>query len=211
MPNIGSEKIAGLLPNALIATRGRASEKRLYLTFDDGPHESVTDELREFLDFHNVVGNFFCIGENLRKHSEVARRLLKSGHTVCNHSDSHRNYRKLSLPIQLEDLAACQAEIQKLGADTGHVFRAPQGQLSMSSLLRMKLQHVRVVHWSYDSLDYQKASVDTQIQRFRSDPVDNGDVILFHDDSDLCIRTLETLLPEWQTQGFTFGSVLDLR
>lgn len=210
MLNVGSERIAGLLPNSLIRTRGSGSARRIFLTFDDGPHPTVTDELCKVLCKYNVAASFFCIGENLVRYPDVARRLLEAGHSVCNHSHSHKNLRRLNAQEQIAELADCEAVIRELGGKDGRIVRAPQGQLSATAMLRLRRQNWDIVHWSYDSLDYQHPKPEALTERFSQRPVRNGDIILFHDDNLLSTRVLERLIPRWIDEGYSFGHVSDL-
>ncbi len=61
----------------------------------------------------------------------------------------------------------------------------------------------RPVLWSRDSLDCQLSSIDVCL-KFQKLPLQNGELVLFHDDSLVCIEALRVLLPEWQRNGFRF-------
>ena len=43
------------------------NEKKIYLTFDDGPIPEVTDFVLETLEKYNAYATFFCIGDNISK------------------------------------------------------------------------------------------------------------------------------------------------
>jgi peptidoglycan/xylan/chitin deacetylase (PgdA/CDA1 family) len=79
--------------------------------------------------------------------------------------------------------------------------------LGLRSLLRFKWAGWRVVHWSYDSLDYQKPTVEGLLERLRAAPPQGGDILLFHDDNELCLHALKMLIPEWKAQGYSFSRV----
>ncbi|MEM6483419.1 MAG: polysaccharide deacetylase family protein [Pseudomonadota bacterium] len=210
MPNFGSERIARFLPPSLIVTTGRNNKRRLYLTFDDGPHPDVSLQVGELLKRHGIAGSFFCIGPNLERNPEIARRLIEDGHVLCNHSYSHKNYRRMTFADQLADLEACAEALTNAGSTSERVFRAPQGQLSLQSILRLRKKAWRIVHWSYDSLDYQKPTANELVRRFKDGPVSSGDILLFHDDDTVCVQALEQLIPMWLEQDFSFGTVSEL-
>ncbi|MEM8491741.1 MAG: polysaccharide deacetylase family protein [Pseudomonadota bacterium] len=210
MPNFGSERIARFLPRSLITTTGRSWQRRLYLTFDDGPHPEVTPQVSALLKRHGIAGSFFCIGTNLERHPEIARQLIADGHILCNHSYSHKNYRRMMFADQLDDLTACADALRNAGSSSDRVFRAPQGQLSLQSILRLRKNAWRIVHWSYDSLDYRKPTTGELVGRFEEAPVRPGDIVLFHDDDEVCVRALEQLIPIWLEQQFSFGTVSEL-
>ncbi len=66
-------------------------EKKIYLSFDDGPHPQAThfvlDELKKF----NARASFFCIGKNVAAHPDIYHRILLEGHAVGNHTYDHVN------------------------------------------------------------------------------------------------------------------------
>ena len=58
----------------------------IYLTFDDGPEQGITEFILDELSKYNVKGTFFCCGENCEKHPELMKRIKEEGHTVANHT-----------------------------------------------------------------------------------------------------------------------------
>ncbi len=72
------------------------SAPTVYLTFDDGPIPGVTPWVLDQLRKHNARATFFCIGENMQKHPEIAKQILEEGHTIGNHTFHHKNGWKTS-------------------------------------------------------------------------------------------------------------------
>ena len=70
---------------------GRAAEptKMIALTFDDGPTRQFTSKVLNILADHNVPASFFLIGELVRRHPDLVRRMLEEGHEVGNHTFDH--------------------------------------------------------------------------------------------------------------------------
>ncbi|NJN34685.1 MAG: polysaccharide deacetylase family protein, partial [Saprospiraceae bacterium] len=66
-------------------------DKILYLTFDDGPIPSVTEEILVILRRFNAKATFFCVGDNVQKHPSVFQAILDDGHAVGNHTFNHLN------------------------------------------------------------------------------------------------------------------------
>jgi len=65
--------------------------KTAYLTFDDGPNNSVTVQVLDVLRRYNIKATFFMVGTLIEKNPQVARRIYDEGHCLANHSYSH-NY-----------------------------------------------------------------------------------------------------------------------
>ncbi|NJM26056.1 MAG: polysaccharide deacetylase family protein, partial [Bacteroidia bacterium] len=69
--------------------RGDRSGDAIAITFDDGPQAGHTDKVMDVLARHNVQAAFFCIGNNVLRHPDLARQLHDAGHLVSNHSFTH--------------------------------------------------------------------------------------------------------------------------
>lgn len=210
MFSIGGEKLAKRIPNRFVRTSGSARSKTLYLTFDDGPHPEITLKLCQLLDRYDAKGTFFCIGEHIEKYPEIARQLIASGHLLANHSHTHKEFKNLSLVAQMEEAERCQTAIRTLKPDSPNIFRAPQGKLSVPLLFKLISDKWHIVHWSYDSKDYRKGTLESQLEIFNNRAVLNGDVILFHDDNQVAIDLLEVLIPKWLNAGFKLETVEEL-
>lgn len=55
-------------------------EKKIYLTFDDGPIPEITEWVLSVLKEYNAKATFFCIGENVQKHPAEFQKILQDGH-----------------------------------------------------------------------------------------------------------------------------------
>ncbi|MEO7522777.1 MAG: polysaccharide deacetylase family protein, partial [Ferruginibacter sp.] len=66
-------------------------EKLVFLTFDDGPHPSITPFVLDELKKYNARASFFCIGKNVVAYPEVYKRIIEEGHTTGNHTHNHLN------------------------------------------------------------------------------------------------------------------------
>ena len=65
-----------LLPNSLFLNNGKRNSKSLYLTFDDGPVQGVTEELLELLEQHQVKATFFIIGSRINKAPSLLLQII---------------------------------------------------------------------------------------------------------------------------------------
>ena len=210
MINFGGARVANLLPNALIVTRSTRRTPKLYLTFDDGPEAEITPLVCSLLKKYNLKASFFCVGENIEKHPEIVRQLVDSGHVIANHSETHKDFMTLSFEAQESEVENCQRRIEKLNPTTRKIFRAPRGRLGLLSLIRFRLKGWKVIHWSFDSLDHEKNSLERHLASLRDKPPSNGDILLFHDDDGISIEILTVMIPEWIERGFSFATIDEL-
>ena len=210
MVSIGGTKVATFLPNRLVTTSGKRGRKTLYLTFDDGPHPQFTIPICELLDKHSAKATFFCVGLQIEQYPKIARHIISQGHLIANHSNTHKMFKTQSYNSQLNEVLNCQDKIVSLNPTSLKLFRAPQGHLSIPLCCQLLLEKWRIIHWSYDTLDYKHGPLEEQLSVFRKKPITDGDILLFHDDHQLAIDLLEVLLPKWKNLGYNFATVLDL-
>jgi peptidoglycan/xylan/chitin deacetylase (PgdA/CDA1 family) len=185
----------------------KRSRESLFLTFDDGPHHEVTGELLSLLEKYDAKATFFVIGFQVREHPQVAEAIVRHGHALGNHSFHHRAFSKLRLQDQIAEADSAQQLIGALAPETPRLFRAPQGTWSIPLLYGLNRRGYRCVHWSRDSGDHAEMDPSVVAARLKKARVVAGDIILFHDDSLVCVRVLEELMPYWVSKGFRFDSI----
>src|SRR5688500_7186414 len=78
-----------LLDPFLIWKMKKREQPTLYLTFDDGPHPTITPWVLAVLKQYNARATFFCVGDNVLKYPEVYAQILREGHHTGNHTFNH--------------------------------------------------------------------------------------------------------------------------
>ncbi|SKB75814.1 polysaccharide deacetylase family protein [Luteibacter sp. 22Crub2.1] len=199
-------ELLGLLPETLVMTRTRDARLR-YLSFDDGPEPGHTPRLLDTLARHGVKASFFLVGEKIEQYPEIVQRIVAEGHMIGNHSYSHWSFSNMTLTKQLDEVYRTDALLRLFDDRPHHRMRPPSGYVGAQLLLHFARRKRNLVYWSYDSLDYQDAPVETLIARLRNDPPVPGDIVLMHDDSDKATAALDVMLPEWLSQGFGFAAL----
>lgn len=168
-------------------------ERRVALTFDDGPVEN-TLEILNVLDKYNVKASFFCIGRNIEKNPDIFRAVLEKGHFIGNHSFSHtRKMGFLSSKKIIKEIKDCDEICEKVAGVRPKTFRPPFGVINpktQKALLETK--HV-VIGWNVRSYDAVLSSPDYILKRILK-RIKPGDVILLHDNNLKTVYILEQLL-----------------
>lgn len=104
--------------NIIAASRQQGTNKRCYLTFDDGPSVSVTGEILEILAKYNIKATFFEVGQNITNYPDITKRVYDEGHLVANHSYSHDYNRLYATEDSFrKEIINCEKAIKKA---TGH-------------------------------------------------------------------------------------------
>lgn len=66
-----------------------ANDKKIALTFDDGPRAEISEKLMDALEEVGVPATFFYMGTNVLRHPNLAAEAQKRGFTLGNHSLTH--------------------------------------------------------------------------------------------------------------------------
>jgi peptidoglycan/xylan/chitin deacetylase (PgdA/CDA1 family) len=149
-------------------------DKVLYLTFDDGPVPEATPWVLDLLKKYDAKATFFCVGDNVRKHPAVYRRILEEGHAVGNHTYNHLNGWKTQTFDYLKNVQRCRQIV------SSPLFRPPYGVLRPSQTKTLKSRY-QIVMWDVLSGDYDAEITPEQCLENVMDNVKPGSIILFHD------------------------------
>ena len=80
-------------------------EKKIFLTFDDGPDPEVTPKVLDVLDEYQVKATFFCLGDRIRQHPDVFREIKNRGHGIGNHGYKHLDGWKTARKPYIENVS----------------------------------------------------------------------------------------------------------
>lgn len=154
------------------------------LTFDDGPHPSVTPQVLDVLRAERVRATFFLVGKWVVRHPELVRRIVEEGHEVGNHSYGH-SYRFWALsPAKLErEIASTQVAIEAAAGVRCRWFRAPVGMKSPWLRRALDRHGLRLVSWDVRFLDRCPVDSDRLTRRLRR-RVRAGSILVLHDGHD---------------------------
>jgi len=151
------------------------------LTIDDGPDPEVTPRVLDVLDQFSACATFFCIGTRVAAHPTLAREIVHRGHTLENHSDSHRHRFSVLGPAAMRaEIATAQARITEVVGSAPEFFRAPAGLRNPfldPILARLGLQ---LASWTRRGFDTVAASPELVFARLRRE-LAAGDILLLHD------------------------------
>lgn len=171
------------------------SEKKIYLTFDDGPIPEVTEWVLELLKKENIKATFFCIGENIQKHSEVFKQIISDDHTIGNHTFNHLNGWETSLKEYLNNTEKFKKELLKYGAKKTLLFRPPYGKIKNKQAKELRKRGYKIIMWDVLSYDYDNSlSAENCLQNTLKN-ISTGSIIVFHD-SIKAQRNLKQVLPK---------------
>ena len=167
----------------------QVAENEVYLTFDDGPHPSITPWVLDELDKFGFKAIFFCIGANVAKYPETYSEILARGHRTGNHTFNHLRGFQTENKAYYQNIEECAKLIDS------QLFRPPHGQLTPSQVSYIK-QHYRIIMWSLLAEDWNESlDAPSKLQLLQT-LTHKGDIVVFHD-SEKAKKNLEFLLPKY--------------
>lgn len=195
-----------LYPN--FVWRKPSDEKKIYLTFDDGPIPEVTEFVLETLEKYQAKATFFCIGDNISKNPSIFQQIFKDGHSVGNHTFNHLRGWATEDVAYLENVVKCQTEIQKNGHHT-KLFRPPYGRIKLKQANAL-LPDYEIVMWDVLSGDFSQNLSPEVVLKKTIKHTEAGSIILFHDSikaNERMSYALPRFLEHFSTQGFQFSKL----
>lgn len=178
-------------------------EKKLYLTFDDGPTPIITSKVLDILKTYDAKGTFFCLGRNVERHLELLNEIIANGHSVGNHSYSHLKGWRSDNDEYFNDIALASQYIDS------KLFRPPYGQIKRSQAKILKY-HYKIVMWSVMTHDYEFRISKERCLKATLKHCREGSIIVFHDSvkaSEKLFYVLPKLLEEFSSRGFSFDCI----
>ena len=184
----------------------KTQEKKLFLTFDDGPHPRITPTVLDLLRVYNAKATFFCIGNNIEKYPEVYTRILQEGHTVGNHTFNHLNGWRVSDEDYFLNISKAKKWIDST------FFRPPYGRLTrfQEKWLEQKPLNLKTVMWTVLSGDFDKGLNKEDCFRNVLLNACKGAIVVFHDSEkseERMMYALEQVLIAFSAEGWNFEAL----
>lgn len=178
------------------------SEKNVYLTFDDGPTEELTDWILAILSEENVKATFFCVGANAQKYPHLIARIIEQGHGIGNHTMKHEKGTKIPKRDYLDSIEQASKFVPS------HLFRPPYGRVPMT-YTRSIARKYKIIMWSWLSYDYDDSvSITTILEEAKR--IKKGDILVLHDNQKMRVRIKELLpklIHQLKEEGFQFKTI----
>lgn len=199
--------------------------KRVFLTFDDGPSESVTQKILDILDKYDIKATFFVLGCNAKSHPDIVKRAYDSGHYIANHGYSHK-YSKIykNTSTVLEEYNKTEDAIRVAIGNpeySSNLFRFPGGayggpyeKIKKKARKELNKQGIAYLDWSALTYDAEGADTKEEILCNLKETMNgwNNVVILMHDapDKEITYKTLEDVIKYLKKNGYAFKNIYDL-
>lgn len=188
------------------------SDKKIALTFDDGPSVKYTETILGILAENDAKATFFVIGENAQNHPELISAEIEAGHEIGSHTFSHKHMRELAKGELEDEIKKTEEVLLKNHSYTPQLFRPPEGVLTKENTRIISDLGYDIVLWSVDTRDWEHKSTENIVNNVMTN-INCGSIVLFHDfvsGNSTTPDALRELLPKLKDEGYTFVTVSEL-
>lgn len=197
-----------------LVDRVDTSERRVALTFDDGPTAPVIDSVLRVLERRGVRATFFVTGRELAQFPEGGQRLVAAGHELGNHTYAHERMVLRSPSFVRSEIERTDSLIRAAG-HAGDVFvRPPFGYKLVGLPWYLHRSGRTTVMWDVEPDSYADvAATPDGVVRHVLERVGPGSIILLHvwyRSRATSLAAVGPMIDSLQARGFRVGPVWEL-
>lgn len=196
---------SGNMNSSFVDKNLNSKEKRVALTFDDGPHPKVTTKILDILDQHEVKASFFMIGKRVSFYPDTAREVGARGHEIGNHTWNHPRLNRLGAAEIDQQISSTQTIIEQVTGQQSDLVRLPFGEPTSVAYNG----DLNAVPWTIYSEAWRDQEPLTIVQDILSQ-VEDGSIILLHDLENYTVETVDLLLERLNSEGYQVVPAGDL-
>ena len=182
----------------------------LGMTFDDGPHPVNTPKLLDLLKEKNIKATFFLVGERVKMHPEIVRRMLAEGHEVANHTWTHPSLTSISDEKIRSEFTRTADAIWEAAQYRPHIMRPPFGATNrrIEQWVFNEFGYSSIT-WSVDPNDWRRPGVQVVANRLIAG-AHKGAIMLAHDIHAPTIEAMPQVFDALLAKGYKFLTVSQL-
>lgn len=184
-------------------------EKKVAISFDCAWGTDYTDRLLTIMQAENVVSTFFMVEFWTTKYPDFVARIAGEGHAVGTHSTTHSYMSKLSEEQIRAELESSSRAIEAITGEKVTLFRPPYGDYDDLLVETAESMGLFTIQWDVDSLDWKNLSA-SEIESRVVSRVQNGSIVLFHNNGLHTADALPNIIRALKEKGFSFVRIDDL-
>ena len=193
-----------------VLVRGSTREKKIALTFDDGPHPVYTADLLAILEREKVPATFFVIGFMAERYPDQIRDEMAGGFAIENHTFSHVTLTHLP-PAEIEtEYRACSDVIHKITGKYPTYCRPPGGDYDVAVVRAAEGVGLTTVLWTDDPGDYADPGT-LKLEDETLAKLTNGGIVLLHDGAPETQVVLPQIIEYAKRKGYRFVTLDELK
>lgn len=180
------------------------------MTFDDGPHPTLTPRLLDILKARNIKCTFFVVGKNAKAYPQIIQRILAEGHEIGNHTWSHASLTSRSDDQIRKELQMSEDALMAAANYRPHLIRPPYGAINtrVKQLMFSEFGYSTIM-WSVDPQDWRRPGVSVVTSRLVNG-AHPGAIMLAHDIHPPTIEAVPAMFDQLLAKGYQFVTVSQL-
>ncbi|MER5840962.1 glycosyltransferase [Streptomyces prasinus] len=193
-------------------------DRRLVLTFDDGPDPVWTPRVLDVLKKHDAHAVFFVTGTMASRYPDLVQRMVDEGHELGLHTFNHPDLSLQSKKRIDWELSQNQLALTGAAGVRTSIFRPPYSSFSAAMDNKSwpvteyigSRGYITVVN-NTDSEDWQRPGADEIIRRATPENGE-GAIVLMHDsggDRSQTVEALDRMLPDLKKDGYAFDNLTE--
>ena len=181
-------------------------DKKIAITFDDGPDAVFTPALLDGLKQRNVKASFFVIGQESEKYPELIQRMKEEGHLIGNHTYHHVELTRVDAQTEQKEIEMTNEVLEQITGERPVFLRPPYGSWREEILQDMEMLPVK---WNIDPLDWCTKSTGDIVRKVVTQAEENG-IILLHDCYGPSVEAGLQIIDTLTEAGYRFVTVDEL-
>lgn len=215
-----SEEKYDSLPSMFIVQKYGKADKKMVLTFDDGPDPEYTGRILDILGKEHVSASFFLIGINAEDNIPLVKRIYREGYEIGNHTFTHPNMAEVSRGRANLEMKATRLLIESITGHSTILFRPPYNADAEPETLQelipvaqSRKANYLTIGESIDPQDWEEGVTADSIYSRIIAQQDKGSIILLHDaggDRSATVAALPKIIRYFKQKGYTFTTIADI-
>ena len=186
-------------------------EKKMSISFDAAWGADDTDTLLGILNDNQVTATFFLCGTWVDKYPDDVRKIAAAGHDIANHGNTHAHGAQLNLEQNKKEIQGCHDKIKEVTGLEANLFRPPYGEYNNTVLTAAEELNYYTIQWDIDSHDWMAKGIDYEVKRvLEHKDLQNGSIVLFHNDAKFTPQTLDTIIKGLKEKGYELVPISQL-
>ena len=184
----------------------QTTNKKILLTFDDGPKPGTTEKILEHLSSLKIKALHFCVGNNIKEYPSLVNELISEGHTIGNHTLNHKYLTRISE-------SEVNGEIEQVNSVLVDDFnyyvkyiRPPYGRFNLTVRKLLNNTNLKVVMWNLVTYDYKN---DWEKVKFAVDKfLQKNSIVVLHDSDkskEIILDSIKYIADAAALRNFEFG------
>lgn len=201
-------RFPGLPDQIAHGPRGRP---QVALTFHGQGDPATARSLLAIAEKADARITVLAVGSWLDEHPDLARRILRGGHDLGNHTHHHRTINDMGEAAAYAEITGCADRLRRITGSIGTWFRPSRAETATPLVARLarRAGYPHVLSYDVDSLDFTSPGAPAVTRKIASE-VRGGSVVSLHFGYADTVAALPAVLEELDRRGLRAVTTTEL-